>query len=198
MGFLFFGKKDININKRFSQIHNSLNCSFSKIKKDILSLNDWINHLDKHKKDHKNLLENIDSRLKYMENLVEGLLSNQTAVQTKNLSKQPQTDVRFKQMSVGVQTDIFSYLHRLTPMERALIWALLNTDMKLSYTDIARMLGKNESTVRGQINNIKRKAESLIQEKSELNGQKRFYIKESVKNKILKQYTVKNKKTTKK
>lgn len=198
MAFLFFGKKKENINKRFSHLHESLNNSFSKIKEDILSVNEWINHLDEHKKHHKGLLENFDSRLIYLENFIEDFLSNQTFVQTDNLSKQGQTDVRLKQMSVGVQTDVFFHLHKLTTMERALVWSLLNTDLKLSYTDLARILGKNESTVRGQINNIKRKTEDVICEKSELNGQKRFYIDERVKNKILRQYVVKSRKKTKK
>jgi len=198
MGFLFFGKKRENVDRKFFNLHESLNDSFSKIKEDILSVNGWINHLDKHKKHHKNLLENFDSRLKYLENFVEDFFSNQTIVQTSNLSKQDQSDVRLKQMSVGVQTDVFFNLHKLTPMERALVWALLNTDLKLSYADLARILGKNESTVRGQINNIKRKTEDIMSEKSELNGQKRFYIEERVKNKILRQYVVKSRKNKKK
>jgi DNA-directed RNA polymerase specialized sigma24 family protein len=91
-----------------------------------------------------------------------------------------------------VQTDILESLKRLTPMERSLVWALLNTDLKLSYSDLSNILGKDESTVRGQLSNIKRKTDELLLEMSESNGQKRFYIEDRIKNKIMKKYKVKN------
>jgi len=59
--------------------------------------------------------------------------------------------------------------------ERAILWVLLNTDMKLSYDDLAAMLGKERSTIRGQINRIKQKSE-IIEEQIEKNGKKRLFI----------------------
>ena len=79
-------------------------------------------------------------------------------------------------------------------MERSLVWALLNTELKLSYSDLSTILGKDESTVRGQVSNAKRKIEGLILEKSESNGQKRFYIEEKIKDKVMKKYKLKGKK----
>ena len=196
MKFLFFKGKRKNIESRFNEIHESLSNSFSKIKDDVFSLNSNLQNLHKHKENHSEILENIESRLLYIENLMEEALSNKTFVQTNRLSKQTQTNVRLKQTSVPVQTVLLDNLKRLTPMERALVWALLNTDLKLSYADLSRILGKDESTVRGQVNNIKMKTDNLILEKSENNGQKRFYIVEKVKDKIMKKYKSKSKKKT--
>ena len=58
--------------------------------------------------------------------------------------------------------------------------------MKLSYEDLALLLGKERSTIRGQINSIKQKSEGLIKEFSEKNGKKRIYIEEEIKAKMQK------------
>jgi hypothetical protein len=68
---------------------------------------------------------------------------------------------------------------------------LLNTDMNLSYNDLASMLGKEGSTIRGQVNSIKQKSEGLIEESIEINGKKRMYIPENIKEKILRKEKVK-------
>ena len=59
-------------------------------------------------------------------------------------------------------------------MERAIVWALLNADMRLSYEDLAALLGKDKSTIRGQINTIKQKNSNIIMEAREANGKKRL------------------------
>jgi len=62
------------------------------------------------------------------------------------------------------------------------------------------MLGKEKSTIRGQINTIKQKSEALISEKIEQNGKKRLYIDEKTKEKLMKKQKVrveKQKKTQK-
>ena len=72
--------------------------------------------------------------------------------------------------------------------------------MKLSYHDLAAMLGKEKSTIRGQVNSIRQKSEGLIKEQVEENGKKRVYIPEEIKEKMLKKTKVrvkKNKKTWK-
>jgi hypothetical protein len=72
--------------------------------------------------------------------------------------------------------------------------------MKLSYEDLASMLNKEKSTIRGQINAIKSKSESLIEEVIEKNGKKRIYIPEKMKDKLLKKQkvSIKGKKISKK
>ena len=121
---------------------------------------------------------------------------------SKQLSKQEQTTVRlnqtgrlskqsFKQLSKqpnSTQTSLEESLYSLTTMERTVVWSLLNTDLLLNYEDLSRILGKDKSTVRGQINNIKRKIPWLIEEKNESDGSKRFSINEEKKREILVNY----------
>jgi chromosome segregation and condensation protein ScpB len=76
-------------------------------------------------------------------------------------------------------------------MERAIVWALLNSEMKLSYEDLAALLGKDKSTIRGQINTIKQKNEGIIMEVRESNGKKRLYIPDEVRSMIIKSVKVK-------
>ena len=58
--------------------------------------------------------------------------------------------------------------------------------MKLSYEDLARLLGKERSTIRSQINQIKHKSEGLIMESTEANGKKRIYLSNEIKEKMKK------------
>ena len=192
MVFGIFKKKKLEIDKKFTDLNDSLKNSFSRIKEDIFSLSSNVENLHGHKKNHGELIVELDSRIKTLESFIEDTLTNQVLVQTNHLSKQIQTNVRSKRTSMLVQTDALESLKRLTPMERSLVWALLNTDLKLSYSDLSNILGKDESTVRGQVSNIKRKTDELLLERSESNGQKRFYIEDRIKNKIMKRYKVKN------
>jgi predicted transcriptional regulator len=107
-----------------------------------------------------------------------------------------QTDVYTVQTSV--QTDVQTpNLSNFSITERAILFILLNTDMKLSYDDLSSMLNKEKSTIRGQINTIKSKSESLIEEIIEKNGKKRIFIPEKIKEKLLKKQKVRIKDTKK-
>ena len=113
----------------------------------------------------------------------------------RQLSKQ-QTAVQAVQSAVqtAVQTPNFD---NFSITERATLWILLNTDMKLSYEDLGSMLGKEKSTIRSQINSIKQRSESLIEEIIEKNGKKRVFIPEDIKEKLLKKSKVRIKKDKK-
>jgi len=102
--------------------------------------------------------------------------------------KQPMYSGVQTPVQTGVQTDI---LESLTVMERAIVWALLNADMRLSYEDLAALLGKDKSTIRGQINTIKQKNSNLIMEVREANGKKRLYIPDKARSMIIKSVKVK-------
>jgi hypothetical protein len=94
-------------------------------------------------------------------------------------------------VQTAVQTTVQTpKLDQFSISERAILWILLNSDMKLSYDDLSAVLGKERSTIRGQINTIKQKSESLIKESIEKNGKKRIYIPEEVKEKMLKKSKV--------
>ena len=62
--------------------------------------------------------------------------------------------------------------------------------MKLGYEDLSAMLGKERSTIRGQINSIKTKSEDIIEEVIERNGKKRVFIPDIIKEKMLKKSKV--------
>ena len=189
---------------KLSGLHDSLNDSFSKIKEDMGSVGEWIKHFDQTKETHHSKIENLDTRLRSVEEFVMNLMEQSPVEKvSKQVSKQEQTDTcpnqtvvlskqvfeqPSKQESV-VQTDIEGALLSLTAMERAVVWSLLNTDILVSYEDLGRILGKDQSTVRGQINNIKKKIPGLIKEKSEDSGKKRYYVNEEKKRDILVKYT---------
>ena len=208
---MFFGifRKGGDAEKKFSQLHDSLSESFSRIKNDMESVGDWIKHFNDTNSEQYDKIGEMDKRLLKIEEFILNMFEQGEINETfGQVSKQKQTAVRPKQtakpskQSFGhlskqqksVQTDLEKELYSLTPMERTIVWSLLNTDMLLSYEDLARVLGKDTSTVRGQINNIKRKIPGLVLEKSESNGKKRFYVEEEKKREILVKYVGKNKK----
>ena len=67
---------------------------------------------------------------------------------------------------------------------------MLNSDLKLSYDDLAVMLGKSRATIRGQVNAIKQKSEGMIEEIIEKNGKKRVFVPDDVKERMLKSVKV--------
>ena len=170
----FFRKKEIE------EIKKETKKSFDDVKKDIISISGWIKHLDSEKNlqkkeinDLKEFLSSIKDELDGIKNvlsLMGGMNFSKTFKTPKQLSKK-QTTVYPVQTAVqtAVQTP---NLEHFSITERAILAILLNTDMRLSYDDLAAMLGKERSTIRGQINSIKQKSESLIEENIEKNGRK--------------------------
>jgi len=69
---------------------------------------------------------------------------------------------------------------------------LLNSDLRLGYDDLAAMLGKERSTIRGHLNRIKQKSDGLIEETVEKNGKKRVFVPEEMKEKLLKKVKVRS------
>lgn len=196
---LFFRKKEVE------QLKKDTKDSFDSVKKDMNSLTEWIKHLNSEKKRQKEDIEEFKEVLSTIKEEIEGLKNAfsiieeskkkqlfRTAVQKNN----KQTGVYAVQTGVqtAVQTPNFD---NFSVTERAIIWTLLNTDMNLSYDDIAAILGKEKSTIRGHINRIKQKSEDIIQETIEKNGKKRVYIPEEIKEKLQKKAKVRVKKKKK-
>ena len=103
-------------------------------------------------------------------------------------------------VQTAVQTgNFYEILKNLSSNERLLIFTMLNAEsgMKLSYEDLALLLGKEKATVRGQINTIKQKSEGLIEEIIEKNGKKRVFIPEEIREKLSKYAKVRVKKKKK-
>jgi hypothetical protein len=195
--FWFFLRK-----KEVEQIKEDTKKSFESVKKDITAVSGWIKHLDSEKNIQKKDMDELKGDLATIKEELEGLkniLSMMNELKTNSLFKTPKR-VFNKQTGVyavqtAVQTAVQSpNLSQFSVTERAIILVLLNSDMKLSYDDLAAMLQKERSTIRGQINTIKQKSEGLIEESIEQNGKKRVFIPEEIKEKFLKKQKVRVKK----
>ena len=187
-----FGKRGVD------SLKEDTKRGFESVKKDITSMSAWIKHLDSEKKlqgkeinEIKDVLSTINSEIEGIKNVISimsDLKPNRPFRTTKQVFDK-QTGVYAVQTGVqtGVQTP---NLDKFSVTERAIIWILLNSDMKLSYDDLAAIVGKERSTIRGHLNRIKQKSEGLIEEAVEKNGKKRVFIPENMKEKLLKRQKV--------
>jgi len=192
----FFGKKEIK------NLKEDTKHGFESVKKDINSIGAWIKHLDSEKNLQKKEIEEIKELLSTINSEIDGLknvvsimneLKPKGRFQTPKQVFDKQTGVYAVQTGVqtGVQTPNFD---QFSVTERAIIWVLLNSDIKLGYDDLAAILGKERSTIRGHLNRIKQKSQGLIGESIEKNGKKRVFIPEKIKEKLLKKAKVRVKK----
>ena len=184
--------------KRIKSIEEKTQEGFSSVKKDMDVVGKWVKHLNEQdkqlfdslneiKRELSTIRDEIDTMREGVELAVEGDKNQQL------FKKLPVYDRQTADYSVqeAVQTPVqtgnfYDILKNLSGNERLLIFTLLNSDMKLSYEDLALLLGKERSTVRGQINTIKQKSEGIIEEISEKNGKKRVFIPEEIREKLSK------------
>ncbi len=189
--FWFSRKKEIENLKRDAK------SSFDSVKKDINSINGWINFLESEKNNHKKHIEDIKEDLSSIKEEIENLKNIISFMGELKVNQAPKMHKQLfnKQTAVypvqtAVQTAVQTpNLSSFSITERAIIWILLNTEMKLSYDDIAAILGKERSTIRGQINAIRQKS-GILEEKIEKNGKKRVFIPEGIREKMLKRAKV--------
>ena len=186
------------LGKRDKQLEEKTQEGFNSVKKDMDTIGKWIKHLDSRDKQLFDVLnelklelssvqEEIGSMREGLEIVSNGVENKQVFEKTAVGSKQTAVEVVDKAVQTAVQTGNFYDIFRnLTANERALIFTLMNSHLKLSYEDLALLLGKERSTVRGQINSIKQKNEGLIEEISEKNGKKRVFVPEEIKEKLSK------------
>jgi septal ring factor EnvC (AmiA/AmiB activator) len=172
--------------------------AFSGVKKDMEMVGKWVDHLNQSDKQLFDNISELKQEISSMRDEIEGIREalHEISAQEENsqlfdnlpvLNKQRPVLSVEKDVQMPVQTaDIFDFLKNLSANERLLIFTLMNSDMKLSYEDLALLLGKERSTIRGQINAIKQKSQGLIEEVSERNGKKRVYIPEEIKEKLQK------------
>jgi hypothetical protein len=191
MFWLFTGKREVE------KVREETKKGFDSVKNDVSSVSEWIKHLDSEKNLHKRDIEEIREILTSMKEDIDELknvVSVMNELKTNRVFKTPRQNLN-KQTAVydvqtGVQTGVQTpNLSQFSVTERAILWILLNSDLKLSYDDLAAMLGKERSTIRGQINTIKQKSE-IIEEEIEKNGKKRVFIPEEIKEKMLKKTKV--------
>ena len=171
---------------------------FSEVKKDMNSAGKWIKHLDKQdkqlfdtvfmlRKDLSTIREEIEGLREAVDLVNDSMKNKQVFRKTPVFEKQTGVVGVQKAVQTPVQTANFhGILKELSSSERLVIMALLNNEMKLSYEDLALLLGKERATIRGQINAIKQKSEGLIEELVEKNGKKRVFIPSNIKEKFQK------------
>jgi len=182
-------------------IKEEIRGSFDHVKGDMDNITKWIKHLNSQDSKQDFKINDVDARLASMEEEIEGLKNAISLMDVGNFkrvfktSRQAfgkQTPVQgvYSAVQTPVQTADNITLSNFSVMERALIMVLLNTDLKLSYDDLAAMTGKSRATIRGQINAIKQKSDSFLEEIIELNGKKRVFIPQEIKEKLLKNVKV--------
>ena len=188
----FFRKKEAE------KIREEVKNSFDLVKKDINGVGEWIEYFNSDKDSQKKDIEEIKDVLSSIKKEIEEMkisFSEPENLSFKQVFKTPKRVFK-KQTGVyavqtGVQTGVQTpNLEQFSVTERAILWVLLNTDLKLSYEDLAAVLGKEKTTIRGQINAIKQKSEIIITETTEKKGKKRVFIEENVKEKLLKKVKV--------
>jgi len=189
--------------KKIRELKEETRSAFKEVKKDFKGTSAWIKHLDKRDKQLFELVSDLKIELSTINNEIEGvkeaigfmnLDSEHKQVSKKEAVYEEQTPVPDVQTPVQtpVQTGSFyDILHGLSANERLIVFTLMNADMKLSYEDLARLLGKERSTIRGQINSIKQKNEDLIKVKTEPSGKKRLFVESEIKEKLEKYAKVK-------
>ena len=194
MGFLWFRKKEDNLDDKFNELHSGLKTSFSNIKRDFEHVISRVDHLHSKKDEHHNKLDQLDKRLREIEVFFEIMKEKEGEILHKSmLSKQGVQTGQTGVVRTAVQTPVFQTgflgkLKSLTPTERNLVWSLINTDLKLSYDDISVVIGKDKSTVRGLMNSVRRKYDDIVSDVVEENGRKRFFIEEDIKSEVMKDF----------
>ena len=186
-----FGKKRNNSDEEIKK-------GFDSVKTDMNAVGEWIKHLNVADKQLFGELKSLKSDLSTIrgelaelrESLGEGVgeSENKQVFEKRGvLNKQTAVYADEKAVQTAVQTGSFhDIFNGMSAQERLVIFTIMNSDMKLSYEDLALLLGKEKSTVRGQINAIKQKSEGLILEISEKNGKKRVYVPANIKEKLSK------------
>jgi len=191
--FWLFGTK-----KRIEELDKKTEQGFSSVKNDIASVGKWIKHLDTKDKQLFDIISELKRELTSIKDEV-GVMRESFDLLTHEekeeqvfkklpvLDKQSTVEDVQEAVQTAVQTgNYYENLKRLSGNERLLIFTLLNSDMKLSYEDLSLLLGKERSTIRGQINAIKQKSEDLVREIVEKNGKKRVYIPDEMREKLQK------------
>ena len=172
--------------KRFLKLEQDVEQAFKEVKKDFKRVASWIEFIEEELKSS----EKGKKRLDEVEAAIKRIDEGQRFLEGGKLNS-PKQDKHKQQTVVHVQTAVQTpvqteKIKELTVNERMIVWALLNTESRMSHEDLSKILGKNKSTIRGQINTIKKKEPNLIEESLEISGKKRLYISEKSKKRVIK------------
>jgi hypothetical protein len=192
--FGFFSKKAQK--EEYEQFKQAVQTGFNNVKQDVSKTSTWIRYLDTKDSELKEDISDIKEELASIREEIESIKNMISIVGKSGVFKQRQTvfdkQTPFKAVLNTVETDVqTALLDNLSATERAIVFVLLNSDMKLSYADLAAMLGKRRATIRGQINSIRQKSAGLIEEIIGENSKKRIYIPDRIKKTLVKNGKVK-------
>ena len=191
---------------RVDKLEENTKRSFSEFKRDMDVVGKWVKHLDSKDKqlfdvvreiqrELSSIREEMDGLREGLEEVAEGEKDKQVFKKLPVLDKQTAVEAVQEAVQTPVQTgEIYGILKNLSSNERLIIYTLLNNEMKLSYEDLALMLGKDKTTIRGQVNAIKQKCEGLVEEIIEKSGKKRVFIPMEIREKLAKYAKVRVKK----
>lgn len=183
---------------KYKNLEDKTHNGFNSVRKDMDAAGKWIKYLDSRDKQLFDMLNELKLDLSSVRDQIESLREGISLIEEEEKNKQvfKKMGVLDKQTAVegvdnAVQTAVqtgnfYEILRGLSANERLLVFTLMNGDMKLSYEDLALLLGKERSTVRGQINRIKQRNPILIREISEKNGKKRVFVPSEIREKLLK------------
>jgi len=187
--------------EEFDTHKSAVQTALNNVKQDVGGIGKWIKHLDQQDSMIKNDVESVMNEIATIKNElleIKNLLQEEQAQTAQPMFKQPRAE-KHKQTPVydvqtAVQTTVqAAFFTKLSTSEKAIVGILLNSDLKLSYEDLAAMMAKDTATIRGQVNSIKQKCEGLIEEQIEKNGKKRLYIPEKIREIMLKRVKVRPK-----
>jgi len=192
--------------EEFDELKQGVQTAFEKIKQDVGNTSAWIKHLDERENGRDDTISDIyeelstvRSELENVKNIIDILGDSKSFKQRQTLfNKQTAVGAVQTPVQTAVQSQFLShFLDSLSVTERAIVWILLNSDLKLSYDDLAAMTGKERATIRGQLNSIKQKSQGLIAEQIEGNNKKRFFVPEKIKGVMLRKVKVRLKRSKK-
>ncbi|MBS3084196.1 hypothetical protein J4423_05300 [Candidatus Pacearchaeota archaeon] len=160
--------------KKIDKLESETRKGFSEVRKDFEGVGKWVKHLNANDKQLFDLISELKRELASIKDDIDGVkeavsLTNlavehkQVFEKTAVLDEQPAVYGVQEPVQTAVQTGNFhDILRGLSSNERLIVFTLMNTELKLSYEDIARLLGKERATIRGQINAIKQKNEKSV------------------------------------
>jgi len=189
MGFLDWFKKTKKRKKKKSDIIKS---SFSRVKRDINSVNEIIkkhrNVLNKHSKRHKShnkRFEKYNKRFESIESALKEIQKKIEAVHTRaytpvkpfiHVNEQPSKSVNSHPKDKDLDIESFNLiLKSITNKELEILHALVQDSRKLTYKDIGILVNINPVTVRRHFTNIKTKGFPL-EEYTDENQTKRYNL----------------------
>ena len=143
--FNFFVKKAEK--REVDELKQAVQTGFNSVKQDIGDTSKWIKHLDSNDGALKEDVIELKEELATVKEELENLKNLVSIVGNKEVFKQAPTvfnkQTVFKGVLNSVQTGLQTvFLDKLSTTERAIVYILLNSDLKLSHADLAAMLGK--------------------------------------------------------